>query len=163
MRNSNLLPVKANGEVRFLRWSPSGGRKNVGADIHEGFSFCLYTVPSSMDFRITHQLVADTTETWQGEPHWRPDGGLPALATEMRSRSWCFVNRLIMEARKRRNCAFSRGESTRLQKLRSRIGGDLQLLCFAASVDAGKRFLMEKTGETVLCGNLFMISMVSWF
>ena len=118
-RNSNLLPVKANGEVR-LRSPPSIGsggstvvprsRKEAGVfGSPSPLAIASKTLSSSAPRKI--EMIAGGASLAPSRWSW------PMLATEARSRPWCLFTAWITAAQKNRKWMLSAGVSPGLSRL----------------------------------------------
>ena len=89
MRNSNLLPVNANGEVRFLSvLSFFKAGSTLPLSFNSPSSAGLYSTPASMAFSTLVSSVPKNIDTIAGGASLAPRRwSLPALATLMRRRS----------------------------------------------------------------------------
>ena len=89
MRNSNLLPVKAKGEVRLRSVVSLKKRGRVGTPSYIGaFSAALYGASCSMDSSTAVSSSPRKIDTTAGGASFAPRRwSFPAVATLMRSRS----------------------------------------------------------------------------
>ena len=89
MRNSNLLPVKAKGEVRLRSVVSLGKRGRAWTPtLKSSFSRTSQAVSFSMDSSMPVSSSPRKSESMAGGASAAPRRwSLPALATEMRSRS----------------------------------------------------------------------------
>ena len=88
-RNSNLLPVNANGDVRFRSVESFGIGGNASTPIVSLLSlFTLYGFPSLIDSKMPCNSSPKYTEIIAGGASFAPSRwSFPAVATEMRSKS----------------------------------------------------------------------------
>ena len=156
-RNSNLLPVKANGEVR-LRSPPcigSGGSTGVPRPrIAPGLARvalaasrsrrrpCSSSAPRKIEMIAGGASLAPRRWSW------------PTLATDARSSAWCLLTAWMTAAQKNRNCRFSCGVSPGLEQVRARVGAHRPVVVLARAVDAGERLLVQQADEAVAAGDV---------
>ena len=130
-RNSNLLPVKANGEVR-LRSPPcigSGGSTGVPRPRNEPgvagspspVSIVSNTLRSSAPRKI--EMIAGGASLAPRRWSW------PTFATDARSSAWCLLTAAMTAAQKNRNEMFSCGVSPGSSRFRPVSVPIDQLLC----------------------------------
>ena len=157
MRNSNLLPVKAKGEVR-LRSVVSLGSE--GSELVPRFmmppALLLVAPPASIWSRISVKLFAQED---------RDDGrrsfiGAQAVVVARtgggeRAAGRAYSSTALMTAlRKTRNCTFSCGRLAGLKQVLAVIGGHRPVVVLAGAVDAGKGLFVQQADQTVAQGDL---------
>ena len=113
VRNSNLLPVNANGEVRLRSPPCSGSRGSTDAPISrnacgvaaspESDSIAPKTFSSSAPRKT--EMIAGGASLAPSRWSW------PAAATDARSSCWCWLTPWITAAQKNRKSRFSCGVS----------------------------------------------------
>ena len=107
-RNSNLLPVNANGEVR-LRSPPSrgsGGSTGVPRP-RKPFSVVARSAPDSMAPNALSSSAPRKIEMIAGGASAAPRRwSWPEFATDARSSSWCLLTAAMTAVQKNRNCRF---------------------------------------------------------
>ena len=141
-RNSNLLPVKANGEVR-LRSPPclgSGGRTSVPRPRNDA-GVAGSPWPDSIALKAFSSSAPRKTEMIAGGASLAPRRwSWPTLATEARSSAWCLSTAASTAVQKNRNWTFSCGVapgSSRLMPVSVPID---QLLCLPEPLTPAKGF-----------------------
>ena len=112
-RNSNLLPVKANGEVRLRSVLSLGNFGSTLTPISRScFSLAQYSFSSSKALTIADSSSPRNMEIIAGGASFAPRRwSLPADATEMRSKSAYSSTALITAVRISINCAEVAGSS----------------------------------------------------
>ena len=164
IRNSNLLPVNANGEVRFL--SVLSFTK-CGRTLAPMFIWTARLPAKYSSFSIAFNTSVSSsprkTDTTAGGASLAPRRwSFPALATEIRSTSAYSSTALITAVRKIRNCVFSPGvlPGSRIF-MPSSVTID-QLLCFPLPLMPSNGFSWRRQTRPCLSATFFMISIVSW-
>ena len=118
-RNSNLLPVKANGEVR-LRSPPcigSGGSTGVPRP-RTPFSVDPSPLPDAIASNAFSSSAPRKIEMIAGGASFAPRRwSWPALATDARSSAWCLFTAAMTAAQKNRNRRFSCGVVAGLEQV----------------------------------------------
>ena len=155
-RNSNLLPVKANGEVR-LRSPPcigSGGSTGVPRpSVAPGV--CGSPSPDAIDSNALSSSAPRKIEMIAGGASLAPRRwSWPMLATEARSRPWCLLTAWITAAQKNRKLRFSRRGVARVHEVVPGVGAHRPVVVLAGAVDAGERLLVQQADEPVLAGDV---------
>ncbi len=150
-RNSNLLPVKANGEVR-LRSPPSAGsrgrtgvpRPSVPLLARQGRRPTRSPrTPSSSSAPRKIEMIAGGASLAPRRWSW------PALATDARSSSWCLFTAAMTAVQKNRNCRFSCRRVARVEQVLTRVGPHRPVVVLARAVDAGERLLVQQADQAV--------------
>ena len=164
IRNSNLLPVKARGEVRFRSVVSWGMWGSMSTPMDRVFLlWSTYSVPWMMASTMAVSSSPRKMERMAGGASWAPRRwSLPGLATVQRSSSWYSSTPLMKAVRKRRNRAFWLGVEPGLKRLRPVSVLRDQLSCLPEPLTPAKGFSWSR--HTILCrpATFFMISMVSW-
>ena len=88
---------------------------------------------------------------------------LPALATEMRKRSWFSSTARKTAVRNSRNCAFSRGVLPGSSRFSPSSVQRAQLLCLPEPFTPSKGFSCKRQAKPWRCATFFSTSMASWF
>ena len=130
-RNSNLLPVNANGEVR-LRSPPCIGRcgSAVEPSLRTAASVFPSPEPDAIDSNAFSSSAPRKIEMIAGGASLAPRRwSWPMLATEARSRPWCLFTAWITAAQKNRKLVFSAGVSPGSIRLWPSFVPIDQLLC----------------------------------
>ena len=155
-RNSNLLPVKANGEVR-LRSPPSigsGGSTGVPSPRVES-SVTPSPSPETIDSNALSSSAPRKIEMIAGGASFAPRRwSWPRFATEARSRPWCLLTAWITAVQKNRKLAFSAGVSPGSIRLVPGVGAHRPVVVLAGAVDAGERLLVQQADEPVAAGDV---------
>ena len=154
-RNSNRLPVKANGLVR-LRSPGSVGRCGR-------VSTPMIMVPLPLDEVAAPLAIwSKTSASWSPRKIEMIAGGaslaprrwsLVAEATDTRSRPANLCTARMTAAQKTRNCALSCGVSPGTSRLPSSALPSEKFTCLPGAVDAGERLLVEQALHAVLLGD----------
>ena len=141
-RNSNLLPVKANGEVR-LRSPPcigSGGRTGVPSPSTEA-GVCGSPSPEASASKTFSSSAPRKIEMIAGGASLAPSRwSWPMFATEARSSPWCLSTALITAAQKNRKLMLSAGVSPGSIRLWPVSVPIDQLLCLPEPLTPAKGF-----------------------
>ena len=141
-RNSNLLPVKANGLVRLR--SPvslgSGGSTGVPRPISSPAALTPAT-PDAMASKTPSSSAPRKIEMIAGGASFAPRRwSWPAPAIEARSRPWCLWTAAITAVAKNRNCRLSCGVSPGSRRFWPRSVPIDQLLCLPEPLTPAKGF-----------------------
>ena len=155
-RNSNLLPVKANGEVR-LRSPPcigSGGSTGVPRPRNEPGvagspsrrSMVSKTLLSSAPRKI--EMMAGGASLAPRRWSW------PMPATLARSSAWWRLTAAMTAAQKNRNEMFSCGVSPGSSRLQPAVGPHRPVVVLARAVDAGVGLLVQQADQAVAAGHV---------
>ena len=155
-RNSNLLPVNANGLVR-LRSPPcigSGGSTGVPSPRNDSGvdsptsprSIAPNTFSSSAPRKI--EMIAGGASLAPSRWSW------PGEAIDARSRPWCLLTAWITAAQKNRNCRFSCGVSPGSSRFSPVVGAHRPVVVLARAVDAGERLLVQQADQPVAPGDV---------
>ena len=162
-RNSNLLPVKANGEVR-LRSPPcigSGGSTGVPRPRNEP-GVCGSPSPDAIASNTLSSSAPRKIEMIAGGASLAPRRwSWPMLATEARSRPWCLFTAWITAAQKNRKFTFSAGVSPGSSRLWPVSVPIDQLLCLPEPLTPAKGFSCSRQTRPYLRATLCMICIVS--
>ena len=150
-RNSNLLPVKANGEVRLRspEWRGSFGsvlapRSSVPprmVRLGSPFSTCSRMSVSILPRKI--EMIAGGASL--APRRW----SLAAEAIEARSRSaWMSTARMVAH-QEHQELHVGVGVVLRIEQVDARVGGHRPVVVLARAVDAGERLLVQQRLEAV--------------
>ena len=156
-RNSNLLPVKANGEVRLRSPPCSGSGGSTGVPRPRKFPGVSSRRLAGRDRRRTPsrapaprkiEMIAGGASLAPRRWSW------PTFATDARSRPWCLSTA----------CDHRRAEEQELQVLRRRVarveqvvpgvGAHRPVVVLARAVDAGERLLVQQADQAVAAGDV---------
>ena len=131
VRNSNLLPVKANGEVR-LRSPPcsgSGGRTGVPRP-RKPLSDSTPASPAAIALKTRSSSPPRKIEMIAGGASLAPRRwSWPTFATDARSSAWCLLTAVTTAVQKNRNWMFSCGVAPGSSRLAPASVPIDQLLC----------------------------------
>ena len=154
-RNSNRLPVKANGLVRFRSPGSVGRTGRVSTPIISvPFSFDEVAPPLAIWSKTSVSWSPRKIEMIAGGASFAPRRwSLVAEATEARSSPPYLCTARITAAQKTRNCALSCGVSPGQQQVA--LGGvaEREVDVLARAVDALERLLVEQALHAVLLGD----------
>ncbi len=155
-RNSNLLPVKANGEVllRSPPWRGRGGSTFAPSSI---VSFGVWPSPepdaiaskafvSSSPRKI--EMIAGGASLAPRRWSWL------MFATEARSSPWWRLTAWITAAQKNMKLTLSVGRVAGLQQVVAVVGAHRPVVVLARAVDAGEGLLVQEADEPVLARHL---------
>ena len=165
IRNSNLLPVKANGDVRFLSVVSLGKLGSTCTPISiSSVSASLYSSPCSKASKIAVSSSPKYIDAIAGGASLAPRRwSLPGLATDTRSKSWCSSIALITATRNNKNWAFSLGVLPGSNKLIPVSVLSDQLLCLPLPFTPLNGFSWRRQTKLCLAATFFIISIVNWF
>ena len=164
IRNSNLLPVNAKGEVLLRSVVSLGNLGSVCTPILRiSFSLPPYGSSFSIAFKTSVSSVPRNIETTAGGASLAPSlWSFPAEATDTLSISWYSSTALITAQRKVKNCAFSYGVSPGFKRFTPVSVVSDQLLCLPLPFTPAKGFSCSR--HTIWCflATFCIISIVSW-
>ena len=165
MRNSNLLPVKAMGEVRFRSVLSCGmGGSMSMPTCRVFFPVSWYSFPRMMDCTTPSSSSPRKMERMAGGASWAPSRwSLPALATVVLRVSWYSSTPFTKAARKRRKRAFRAGVDPGLKRFSPPSVPRDQLSCLPLPFTPAKGFSWSRQWKPWRSATFFMSSMVSWF
>ena len=144
-RNSNLLPVKANGEVR-LRSPPcigSGGSTGVPRPSWPLSIARRPRTPASSSSPRKIEMIAGGASFAPRRWSW------PALATDARSSAWCLFDRGDDRRAEEQEAQVRRRVVARLEQVLARVGAHRPVVVLARAVDAGERLLVQQADQAV--------------
>ena len=164
IRNSNLFPVKANGEVRFLSvasffktgrtWTPVSSCELGIEEETSPFTICSI---------ISSNCSPRKIEIMAGGASFAPSlWSFPGLEAESRNSSGCSSTALITADKKSRNFVFSCGflpGSRRLMPVSVIID---QLLCLPEPLTPANGFSCSRHSRLWRLATFFIISITSW-
>ena len=146
IRNSNLLPVKAKGEVR-LRSVVSLGNfgQYMDADLHQLFLLAAVGSVGLYGVKDRGQLIAEEHGDDSGRRFVCAEtvvvaGGGDGDAEQI----LIIVNRLNDGAQEQQELRVLIGSVARLEKVYAGVGGNGPVVVLAAAVDAGKGLFMQQ-------------------
>src|SRR4051794_38797962 len=162
-RNSNLLPVKANGEVR-LRSPPCLG--SGGGIVVPMSSICLGVLPSPLPLTIESNSRSSSAprkiEMIAGGASLAPRRwSWPELATLARSSAWCLLTACTTAVQKNRNIRFDCGVSPGSSRFCPASVPIDQLLCLPEPLTPAKGFSCSRQTRPYLRATLCRICIVS--
>ena len=165
IRNSNLLPVKAKGEVLFLSVSSA---KTLGRALTPivrlflFFDFVAYPVPINCSTTPCSWLPIKQ-EIMAGGASSAPSlWSFPTLAADIRSSSLCESTAAKTQASTKRNCTFSCGLSPGFIRLMPSSVVRDQLLCFPEPFTPEKGFSWRRHSRPCREATFFRLSITSW-
>ena len=165
VRNSNLLPVKANGDVR-LRSVASFFM--YGMECTPVKSFPPWMVFSIVPFatscvRISSSCSPKNMEIITGGASFPPSlWSFPGFEAERRKSSACSSTALITAARKNKNCVFSCGFLPGFKRFLPVFVIIAQLSCFPEPFTPAKGFSCSRHASPWRFATFFMHSIISW-
>src|SRR4051812_3885701 len=162
-RNSNLLPVKANGEVR-LRSPPCLG--SGGSIVVPSSSMAFGVEPSPLPLTIESNSRSSSAprkiEMIAGGASLAPRRwSCPELATDARSSAWCLLTAWMTAVQKNRNIRFSCGVSPGSSRLVPVSVPIDQLLCLPEPLTPAKGFSCSRQIRPYLRATLCRTCIVS--
>ena len=156
MRNSNLLPVKAKGEVRLRSVVSLANRGRTWTPTfisHFVLAGCI-SAPDSIASKISVSSSPRKMEMMAGGASLAPRRwSLPALATDTRSRSWYSSTALITAHKKQQKLRVLLGRIPGLQQVGAGVGAQGPVVVLAAAVDARKGLFVEQADQAVALGH----------
>ena len=162
-RNSNLLPVKANGEVRLRSppWRGSGGSTGVPSPRNEP-GVCGSPSPDAIASKTFSSSAPRKIEMIAGGASLAPRRwSWPMAATDARSSPWCLFTAWITAAQKNRKLMFSAGLSPGSSRFPPASVPIDQLLCLPEPFTPANGFSCSRQTSPYLRATLIMSCMVS--
>ena len=165
IRNSNLFPVKAKGEVLFLSVSSCRTLGSALTPIVRLFllsDFVAYPVPISCSTTPCNWLPIKQEIIAGGASSAPSLWSFPTFAADMRRSSLCVSTAASTQASTRRNCMFSCGLSPGFIRLMPSSVLSDQLLCFPEPFTPENGFSWSRHSRPCREATFFKLSITSW-
>ncbi len=164
MRNSNLFPVKANGEVLFLSVASlsKSGRVDTPVCNFPPCKLCVASPVSTNCFTTSSSCSPRNIEIIAGGASFAPNlWSFPTSDADWRSKSACLSTAFIIQANTNKNWIFSFGVSPGSNKFTPLSVVNDQLSCLPEPFTPANGFSWSKHAIPWCSATLLMVSIIN--